>query len=744
MSEIKLGKNRKGKTYKIGGEEFKLLEEDPNRVLSEGIPFVITDVKKKNLVIKEGELFLYTDLEGNADRFNNSGFGLYYKDTRFLSIFEMKIGSKDAVLLSSTADRNYSSQIELTNAEIPLNSGNFIPQETINIRRLRVIDDRLYERIRLKNYNNFPVDFDLRLILDSDFADIFEVRGLRRTSPRGKKLKAKSNHDSILLAYIGGDEVFRRTKIEFLTPPDRIEDNEAIFHIHLEPDGRLYLNFSVDPLIGEAELPRGDFSRSVGDLRVEYERWQDQCTRIFTDNELFNTMLERGQRDIRLLLSETPVGNIMVGGIPWYVAPFGRDSIITCLQTMMLNPDPSIETARVLARYQGDRVDEWRDEEPGKILHEVRQGELAGVKEIPHTPYFGGVDTTPLFLILVSDIFKWTNDFQLMIELLPAIESALKWIDEYGDSDRDLFVEYQRKSKRGLLNQGWKDSFAAVINVDGSIAEPPISICEVQGYVYYAKKRMSELFKFLGDYNTSSRLAVEAEALKKKFNDVFWLKNENYFAMAIDGSGRLIETVTSNPGHCLWSGIIDEDKASHVSRRLLESDMFSGWGIRTMSKSSPHYNPMSYHNGSVWPHDNAMIMKGLMRYGYLEEANSILTGLFEAATHYDYFRLPELFCGFTKRGNNRPVNYPVACSPQSWAAGSVYMMTQAMLGLEADAPNNTLYVNRPMLPRWLNQVELHDLRVGSSKLSMVFRREGSVTSFTVKKKEGELKIIMEE
>lgn len=727
---------------KIGDEYFQILSEESGRVLSQGEPFVIVDIKKEKLVVKEGELFLYSDIEGNILREDTSGLGLYYRDTRFLKTFNLTLFGLPPVLLSSTADRAFMSQIELTNADFMTAGGIVVPQETINIRRIRVVNGKLFELIRVKNYNHFPVDISLEFEFDSDFADMFEVRGTKRTK-YGARLAPKVTEDSILLAYHGLDAVLRKTVIHLETPASEIVGTTAIFRFRLQPRERRVIKFDIEPVLPETPPPEArDFNKAIADIRKSYENWFKSTTQIETDNELFTAVLRSSQRDIRMLATDTEIGFFLSAGVPWFVTPFGRDTIITCLQIMMLDADPALQTARVFTQLQGKTVDSWRDEEPGKIFHEVRRGELANIRAIPHTPYFGSADSTPLYLIMISEIFKWTGDIEMVRSMTDAIDQALSWIDEYGDIDGDGFVEYETRSRRGLVNQGWKDSGNSVVHADGRLAETPIALAEVQAYVYYAKRRMSEMFELLGNRDRSIELAGQAETLKKRFNEAFWMPEEGYFAMALDGEKEQVKTVTSNPAHGLWARIIDDEKAAQTVDRLMQPDMFSGWGIRTMSKSSINYNPMSYHNGSVWPHDNAIIIRGLKKYGFDEAANKVSTGLFDAALHYDYYRLPELFCGFTKRSISRPVNYPVACSPQAWAAGSVFMILQAMLGIEADAINNTVYVTSPSLPRWLKEADVNDMRVGKSTISLKFQRDGGVTSFVVSNKTGSIRTIV--
>jgi glycogen debranching enzyme len=585
------------------------------------------------------------------------------------------------------------------------------------------------------------------LTFGTDFADIFEVRGLRRAT-RGKLARPKADRRSAVFAYAGEDGVFRETRIAFELKPTAVEvDDEqvvATWRLRLEPTQTELIALTVEPRVAGSSAPDHSFDAVMHDLRRSYEAWERSSTRVWTDNELYNSLLSRGLRDLRALLTPTPHGSLVAAGIPWFVAPFGRDSLLTCHQTLMINPDLTRTTLEVLAAFQADEVDEWRDAQPGKILHELRQGELAGAGIIPHTPYYGSVDSTPLWLLLLGTYYRWTGDVEFCRGLLPNVERALAWIADYGDLDGDGFLEYQRSSPRGLVNQGWKDSHDSVVHVDGKLAEGPIALAEVQAYVYLAKLRLAEVFEALGNASRAETLRQEAAELHTAFNERFWVEADQFYAMALDGEKRQVASISSNPAHGLYCGIIDRDKAGPMARRLLAPDMFSGWGVRTLSKSAAAYNPMSYHNGSIWPHDNAIIGAGLKRYGFAKATNRLATAMFEMAVTVDDMRLPELFCGFTRRSPNRPVAYPVACFPQAWAAGAPFLLLQAMLGISADAAANTINVNKPHLPGWLNTVELHDLRIGDSRISIVFQRQGEMTGFSLLDKEGDVRVLMEE
>jgi glycogen debranching enzyme len=722
------------------------LQREPSQA---GAPVLVTDLASKTLAVKEGETFLYCDLEGNLDHGGDYGLGLYHRDTRFLSEFRMTVSGRDPVLLSSSSERAYMSHVDLTNPDLYEGDAVMVPQQTLNIRRIRAINGRLFERVRVKNYNGHAISLDLAFSLAADFADIFEVRGMVREEHG--ELEAPVVNDRVVdFAHLGRDGVRRLTRIEFASTPDRIDEEDdgtvtATFRLHLGPYQTRMLGLTVDPITDGVEPAPLEFDVAVHDLRRSYEDWERDSTQVVTDNELFDQLLERSIRDVRALSTRTTDGHLMLAaGIPWYVTLFGRDALIAAHQLLSVNPTLARDTLELLARHQGRREDPWRDEEPGKILHEIRHGELAGAGDIPHTPYFGSIDATPWFLILYGAHLRWTGDLDVARALLPNAEAALGWIDEYGDRDGDGFVEYQTRSPGGIRNQGWKDSHDAIVHADGRMAETPIALAEVQAYVYLAKLRMADVYEALGQEQRAEFLRGQAHELRRRFNDAFWMDDEQYFAGALDRDKRQVRTVMSNPGHALYCDIADPDKARAMAKRLLAPDMFSGWGVRTMSKSAAGYNPMSYHNGSVWPHDNALIAAGLKRYGFVRSTNRVATALFDAAIHADYLRLPELFCGFTRRSPNRPVSYPVACSPQAWAAGAPFLMLQAMLGISARAERNLLTVNEPHLPSWLHTVELRNLRVGSSRITLLFRREGEITSFSLLQRDGDVRVVMEE
>lgn len=727
------------------GEEFEVIaSEDIIRILNEGVPFITAGVEVEKLVLKEGEAFLYTNAEGNIPQGNPFGLGFYHRDTRFLSTFEIYLEGKKPLLLSSSAGLDYRSFIELTNPDIRISNSVKVPQDSLNIRRMRTVEDNLYERTRIKNYNQFPVEVVMQFIVGADFFDIFEVRGLRR-SRRGQVLKPKYDGRFLSLAYVGLDDVFRQTKIEFFPKPTMIQTGPAgatiSYNLSLKARETKVINMTFKPVVGTERRRSLAFDTVTSVLHRSYQGWETESTKINTDNELFNSILERGHRDIRQLLTETPDGTTMSAGVPWFVAPFGRDSLITCLQMMMLNKDPAYETLKMFAATQGAAVDGWRDEEPGKIMHEIRRGELASLHEIPHTPYYGTVDATPLFLILIGELFRWTGDAEMLNELKENMDRALNWLDEYGDADGDLFVEYKRRSARGLIHQGWKDSAGSVCHKDAAPADPPIALAEVQSYVYLAKTELADIYEYMGFKGEAEEIRRQTKALKERFNEVFWMPEENCFALALDKNKDLVEVVTSNAGQCLFGGIVKKSNARKLAHRLMQPDMYSGWGIRTLSKTASTYNPMQYHSGTIWPHDNSLIAWGLKKYGFVTEANRLATGLFDAALTFTDYRLPELFCGFTRRMPHPPVGYPVSCSPQAWAAGSMFLFLRCMLGLMPDAPRGEFRIVDPHLPRWLNLVKVEDMKAGKGAISLIFSRDGDVTKYEVTANTTGLKVV---
>lgn len=721
------------------GEEFDVAgRAGPLRL--KGAPGLLAEARQDLLVIKQGAIFLACRPNGDIFPGLVSGEGFYFEDTRFLSEFRLTVGGKPLVLLSSSDDLAYAMVVDATNPNLMEGKVRVVPQQTLSVQRFRFLQDRLYERISLRNYGSRPVHTRLQLVMGADYADTFEVRGVSKRKARGQALIPKMVSGGLRFAYVGEDQVFRETFVGFDPAPSElaIEADSAVasWDLHLERLEKVTLQLTAEPSVAGVQKPAQDFERAERSAASAGEQWRESGTLIRTDNEPFNAFVKAAVRDLGALNTAMDGGQIFAAGIPWYVAPFGRDSLITCCEAMLWNPGAAVDCLRVLARYQAGVDDPWRDAEPGKILHELRMGELARANLIPHTPYYGTADATPLFLMLAGAYFRWTGDLELMQQLRPALDAALGWIARFGDRDGDGFVEYHRRSPAGLKNQGWKDSEDCIVHADGSLATGPIALVEVQGYVYLAKLRMAQVYRALGDLQTARTLRNQASELREAFDQAFWMPDEGFFALALDGDKAQVKSVTSNPAHCLYCGIVKPERAPAVAERLMAPDMFSGWGIRTLSRASRAYNPMGYHLGSVWPHDNAIAAAGLKRYGMVEATERIASCLFEAAAGAKDTRLDELYCGFDRRPGLPPVSYPVACSPQAWAAAVPIMLVQAFLGISADAPSNALTVNQPSLPSWLNRVEVSNLAVGDSRVSMEFSRVGPHTAFALTNREG--------
>ena len=706
--------------------------------------YVMSGGRASRLAIKEGDLFLYTNELGQVPGTENSVLGLYYRDTRYLSRYELTIAGRQPVLLSASADRGYAATVELTNLESRTAAGHTLPQASVHVRRTRFVSDRLYELLRVRNYHQREVELVVDLHFDADFADLFEVRGSRRRR-RGSRLAPKSSDGVLTLSYLGLDDVTRQTIIRFHDRPESLKQGRARFRLRLPAGGRAVIRYDVQVVGPEAPGEAGgEFNARIGALRHEHERWESEATDIFTDNDQLNRALRRGQEDLRLLSTVIGGERVPLAGLPWFAAPFGREMAFVGLETLLLDQRWGRSAASFLARHQGAVDNAFREEQPGKIMHELRRGELAAVRAVPHTPYFGSVDSTALWLLLVAELAVWTGDLDGFEMRAAAVEAALGWIDGPGDPDGDGFVEYERRSRVGLRNQGWRDSLDAVMHADGTPAEGPIALAETQGYIYYAKRRLAAVYGQLGDVERAERLSQDAARLKRSFNERFWMEDEKYFAMALDGAKRQVGPVSSTIGHALWSRIVAEEHIPDVVRRLMAPDMFTGWGIRTLSKDTRFYNPISFYNGSVWPFDTALIANGFKKHGYVQEANRLAWGLVEAAAAHEYARLPEMFCGFTRQAVDRPVSFPMACSPDANSAAALFLVLQSMVGIYAQAEENIVYVHNPVLPRWLGEVTLSNLRVGRTTMRLRFRREGGQTSFSVLDKQGPGRIVVVE
>ena len=726
-------------------------------------PCVISERPQPTLTVKDDDLFLVTDTLGNISRCGlgegNPSMGLFCSDTRFLSRLEFQIDGHSPVLLSSTADKGFSLSVLCTNPKI----GERLRPDTLGIRRELVLNGALFEEIEVSNYSTTTVSFEISLSLDADFADLFEVRGHDR-GHRGRLLRLveptfdedlltfsdgvnqNQTEQSLTLAYEGLDGMVMESRIKFQHhQPDYFKGYTAIWRLELSPHEKRKLGYRINPIANNKSSSTVSAPVTLGQAKaaevMEEQHWVQQITRIRADKSIFNRIIERAEQDMYLLRQSFGKHKTVSAGVPWFSALFGRDSLITASQSLMLNPEIAKETLTLLAIYQGKHDDEWREEQPGKILHELRLGELARCNEVPHTPYYGTVDATPLWLMLYSEYYAWTHDRETLENLWNHALAAMDWIDR--NMKETGYLCYSRTSKRGLANQGWKDSGDCIVNRKGELANGAIALCEVQAYVYAAKMRSSEIARMKKRLDLADRWLEEARNLKLRFNRDFWMEDQDFCALALDGDGNHVDSITSNPGHCLHLGIFTPEKAYSVAERLRAPDMYNGWGIRTLSSLSPAYNPMGYHLGSVWPHDNSLIALGMRSLGLIDQALEVFQGLFDMTSVQPYQRPPELLCGYERNDDNAPVQYPVACTPQAWSTGSVFQLLQMMVNLVPDAPNNCLRIIDPALPESIDRLTFHNLRVGPTILDLEFERSGNTTACRVAKKRGNLRVVIE-
>jgi len=696
--------------------------------------------KVNNLTLIDGKTFLSTVVSGEILPAGAPDVGFFHDDTRFLSHLELRVGGQRTIVLSSATEKTFASQIELTTGNIQLRDSWEVPENTIHIRREQLLaSDVFFDQLTFDNFNLNEVRFEVELLFDADFVDVFQVRGCARDRS-GQHFRPVAEGNTLAFFYRGLDGRMRQTLIEMTPAPARLEGRSARWQLQLGPLKRSELRLTVTPFVenvASRAARRPDFGASLRARREAFREWERGSTSFDSSNAVFDEALRTGVSDFHALQIPDGGEHIIAAGIPWFATVFGRDSLIAAYQALSLNPGLAAQTLRVLARYQGRELNDWLDEEPGKILHELRGGEMTRSGEMPFAPYYGSVDATPLFLILLGETFQWTADERLVQDLLPAAYRALDWLDKYGDLDGDGFVEYLRRSPKGLANQGWKDSWDANMHRDGRVARPPIALAEVQGYVYDAKYRMASLLRAFGDSGTADRLKREAAELAKRFEKAFWMPGRGYYAMALDAEKRPLEVISSNAGQLLFTRIVSKERARAVAARLMQEDMFSGWGWRTMSREEKVFNPLSYHRGSVWPHDNSLIAHGLALNDLRQQAAVCLTTLFQAAMKFRDYRLPELFCGVQRREFDDPVHYPVSCSPQAWASGAMFLMLASVLGIRPSAPHKELNIVNPMLPDWLDYLRIRNLRIGNTRVGLDFTRRGDRTFCNVVELEGE-------
>jgi glycogen debranching enzyme len=695
----------------------------------------------RTMVLKQGDCFGVFDRYGDIHPIGQGAQGMYYEGTRFLSRMELMIeGQRPLILSSSLKEENEIITCDLTNPDFDLGNNFLLEKGTLHIHRTKFMwDSSCFENIRLSNFGIEPLTFSLSLNFNADYKDIFEIRGVPRKE-RGKLLKTKITHDELILGYKGLDNINRLTHINFETIPNQIEDKTAFYHVCLLPQAYHDISISTIFEIDGRMSKKRTYLQAHEELNTHLEATKNDVCDIYSSNEQFNEWLIRSRSDMTTMVSETKHGLYPYAGVPWYSTPFGRDGIITAWECLWMDPELTKGVLNFLALSQARDFNDFQDAEPGKIFHEMRGGEMAELGEVPFKLYYGTIDATPLFVSLAGAYYERTGDIETIRSIWPNIERALQWCDKYGDLDDDGFLEYAKKSEKGLVNQGWKDSHDSIFYEDGQLAQGPIALCEVQGYLYDAKVKASMIANVLGFPEKAEILRQQAETLREKFTAAFWIEEKQTFALALDGQKRQCKVVSSNAGHCLFSGIVKAEHAEKLSKTLMNEKMFSGWGIRTISTEEVRYNPMSYHNGSIWPHDNAMIALGLARYGFIEDVNKVLAAMFDVTMFVDAQRLPELFCGFEKRRNEGPTAYPVACSPQAWAVGSIYLMLQACLGIKIDAKANTIYFYKPDLPDFLKEITIANLKVNNSNVVLQVRKNIGEVTVHLLHRDGDVKI----
>ena len=715
-----------------------LVEEAPET------PFYVRGTEastRPRRTLKHGDCFAVLDSHADIGASAGGADGIFFNDTRYLSHLEMLLNGKQPLLLGSNIrDDNSILTVDLTNPDIYLDQKLVQRKDILHIvRTIFLWHGTAYLRLGMQNHGDAPFDVRLSLSFASDFADLFEVRGLRRER-RGTSASEIHGNAEVALNYLGLDGNRWRTMLLFEPAPEQLSSNMASYAFTLQPNESrsIYVTVVCDHDLGDINpLP---FRKGLRAAFNEHKTASRGVATIVSSNNIFNEMVCRSMADLAMLTTSTPQGPYPYAGIPWYSTTFGRDGIIAALQMLWCNPHIAKGVLRRLAAYQASQFDPLADAAPGKILHEMRGGEMAALREVPFGLYYGSVDATPLFVLLAGLYTEHTGDIETLRELWPNIEAALGWIDGPGDPDNDGFVEYHRADHQGLVNQGWKDSQDAIFHADGSLAQGPIALCEVQGYVYAAKRLAARGARRLGDHARGDMLDAAATRLAERFEAAFWCGEIGTYAVALDGQKRPCRVRTSNAGQVLFSGIAAPERAEAVMRDLMGPSFFSGWGIRTVAREERPYNPMSYHNGSVWPHDNALIAAGFARYGHKDAIDRVFQGLFDAASYMDLRRLPELYCGFQRGRQRGPTLYPVACSPQAWAAGTPLMLLQSSLGLEFDSDRNEILLRNPRLPMFLDEVTLRNLRLGRSVVDLTLRRHGNDVSLQVLRNEGHIRV----
>lgn len=720
-------------------DQYRATEGDPHHVLA---PSGISD--DRNRVLKHGDTFAVFDHLGRIKPGGLGEEGLYHDGTRYLSGWTLDLDGRPPFFLGSTVrDENDQLSITLTNPDRLRDRRVEVPLGTLHLAvRTFLWRGALHWRLRVSSRGVDRVAASIQLNFRADFADIFEVRGMKREA-RGLDLAPIFERDRLTLAYHGLDGVIRRTLLRFTPTSHETTADHARFDLDLAPRQEVVIDVVAMCSRGdETKTDPPDFDSAAAEAAAALERSKAGACRIGACESRFDSWLRRSESDIHMMTSDLKTGPYPYAGIPWFNTPFGRDGIITAFECLWFKPETARGVLGYLSSTQAKELIPSQDAEPGKVLHETRDGEMAALGEMPFGRYYGGIDSTPLFVLLAGAYYERTADLSFIDSIWPNVDDALRWIDDFGDRDGDGFVEYERRSNDGLLHQGWKDSDDAVSHADGTFAEGPIALCEVQSYVYAAWRAGAALAGALGFYEKAEKFKLRAERLRDRFEEAFWCEDIGMYALALDGEKRRCRVRASNAGQCLLGGIAAADRAERVARNLLTPDFFSGWGIRTLATTEVRYNPMAYHNGAVWPHDNALIAFGAARYGLKEVSLAVTSGLFYAGTYFDLNRMPELFCGFDRESGEGPVPYPVACAPQSWAAGSVYLLIQACLGLEVNGVERRVLLHRPRLPAFIPELRITNLNVAGAILDLYLPRRGDDVGVNVVRRVGEAAVVV--
>jgi len=711
------------------------------------IPITSSLPERRPRTLKHGDSFGLFDHNGDIVGGDGSPEGLYHEDTRYVSEFRLTINGQRPLLLGSAVkDDNSLLTADLTNPDLFREGRLEQPRDTVHVARSRFLWRKCsYERLQVHNFDDCRRAIEIQLEFACDFADMFEVRGTQRAA-RGTLSAQVEGGRNVVFTYTGLDAVIRRTTIRFDPKPAILDGWHARFDLDLEPGTSVPLFMAIG--IGDApdsdpaarEAPSRCFSPRLRAARRALRQSTARATSVATSNEIFNEVVRRSVADLYMLVTDTEFGPYPYAGIPWFSTVFGRDGIITAMQMLWLDPDIARGVLSYLAATQSTASDPAADAQPGKILHEARKGEMALLGEVPFRQYYGSVDSTPLFIMLAGLYLERTGDVELIRRLWPNLEAALGWIDDYGDYDGDGFVEYYRETENGLSNQCWKDSVDSVFHADGRLARGPLALCEVQGYAWAAKRLAAKMARAVGIADAPAALEQQAENLRRRFEEAFWCDEIGTYAIALDGEKRPCRVRSSNAGQLLFTGMVDPVRAGRVADQMLSPDFFSGWGIRTIGTAEARYSPISYHNGSIWPHDNALIAAGLRRYGFTSHTRRLFSGLFDAASYMELRRLPELFCGFRRLHGRGPTLYPVACSPQAWASATPFGLLQACLGLEFDPAGKTIWFRRPHLPDFLDELVLRGLSLPGGRIDVRLHRYQNEVSVNVLRREGDAKV----